>query len=64
MQLWDRERVDRLKATAAVRPEEGFVLLAPSSPADSLQAATELGYPHFSHLYGGYPVYAREERSR
>jgi hypothetical protein len=33
-----------------------------ASPANSLQAAIELGFPYFSHLKNGYPVYSAEER--
>lgn len=59
-QLWDRERVNRLKATALVMPEHGMVMFErDASPADSLQAGKEMGFPHFSHLINGYPVYSR-----
>lgn len=57
-QLWDRARVDALISTALIRHR--WVMLAPSSPADSLQAAKEiLGSEGvtFSHLANGYPVY-------
>lgn len=61
MRLWDRERVDYLKATALVRSD--WVMLAKdSSPADSLQAAIELLSPdpvEFSHLSNGYPIYRK-----
>lgn len=62
-QLWTRQAVDALKASAYVFADGQAVLLAPSSPADSCQAAQEMGFPYFSHLSKGYPVYAKSERS-
>lgn len=62
MQLWDRETVDQLKSTAWVGT--WFVVLEKNaSPANGLQAATELGFPYFPHLSSGYPVYSKEERA-
>lgn len=61
LKLWDRKRVDALKRSAWLMTET-VMLSKLASPADSLQAATEMGYPHFSHLSNGYPVYSTYER--
>lgn len=62
-QLWDRTNVDNLKRTSLIIDGgECVVFEVNASPADSLQAAKELGFPHFSHLSRGYPVYSKVDR--
>lgn len=49
------------RETAMIREE--FVMLAPDTPPDVAEkVAKELGYPYFSHLSNGYPVYKKTER--
>ena len=55
----DPDRVAHLVRTALVFNGGESVLIAPSSPAESLAAARELGFSEFSHLKNGYPVYTR-----
>lgn len=61
--LWNRERVDELKRTSLVIAGGDAVVFAKNaSPADALQAGIEMGFPHFSHLWGAYPVHSKQER--
>jgi len=61
--LWDRATVDRLKSTKLIiAAGDAVVFEVNASPADSLQAGIELGFPHFRRLWGGYPVYSKYER--
>lgn len=64
-ELWDRARVDALKATAYISGNREFVVLAAhAGPADGAQAARELlPGAAFSHLTYGMPLYRGKKRT-